>query len=41
MLGLHECDEAEGACTSVAITARYWMTFFVLSILSALDSPLR
>ena len=30
-----------GACVSVAIAARYEITFFVLSVLPAPDSPLR
>lgn len=36
-----ECDGvSEGACASVAMAARYWMTFLVLSVLPAPDSPL-
>lgn len=31
--------ECEG-CTSVAIAARYWITFFVFSVFPAPDSPL-
>ena len=30
----------EGACASVAIAARYWMTFLVLSVFPAPDSRL-
>ena len=36
-----DCECAGGGCASVAIAARYWMTFFVLSVLPAPDSPLR
>jgi hypothetical protein len=36
-----ECEGVVGWCTSVAIAARYWMTFFVLSVFPAPDSPLR
>jgi hypothetical protein len=39
MLGLRECGKL-GECTSVAMAARYWMTFFVLSVFPAPDSPL-
>ncbi len=31
---------SEGACVSVAIAARYWITFLVLSVFPAPDSPL-
>lgn len=31
---------AEGKCVSVAMAARYWITFLVLSVLPAPDSPL-
>ena len=37
-----ECVEVGavgGGCASVAMAARYWMTFFVLSVLPAPDSP--
>ena len=30
-----------GRCTSVAMAARYWITFLVLSVLPAPDSPLQ
>jgi hypothetical protein len=32
-------DVAACECDSVAIAARYWMTFFVLSVFPAPDSP--
>lgn len=35
-----EWDDVEGGCVSVAIAAKYWMTFFVLSVFPAPDSPL-
>ncbi len=35
-----ECEGVAGACASAAIAARYWMTFLVLSVLPAPDSPL-
>ena len=31
---------SDGACESEAIAARYWMTFLVLSVFPAPDSPL-
>jgi hypothetical protein len=37
--GERECD-GDGAWVSVAMAARYWMTFLVLSVLPAPDSPL-
>lgn len=39
-VGEREWDGEEGSCASVAMAARYWMTFLVLSVLPAPDSPL-
>lgn len=39
--GMEECVGVSGeGWVSVAIAARYWMTFFVLSVFPAPDSPL-
>lgn len=35
-----EWDGVVGWCTSVAMAAKYWMTFLVLSVFPAPDSPL-
>jgi hypothetical protein len=39
-VGDRECDGVDGRCASVAIAARYCMTFLVLSVFPAPDSPL-
>lgn len=41
IVGERECEGVEGGCTSVAMAARYCITFLVLSVFPAPDSPLQ
>lgn len=41
VVGDRECEGDDGRTASVAIAARYWMTFLVLSVFPAPDSPLK